>query len=235
MAEQPAAPEPDVPMPVLVRFVRQLSHDLRNHLNAAELQSAFIGEIAEDAEVKEEVKRLRGLFNEMSSALQKLSGSFQDLKLSPLPYKAEDFLHDLRRKIEAEYGEAGGSLEWEIAVAPGATLQVDPQQLQQAFMELFDNAFRHNRAAEPIAVRAQTSRDQLEFELREPKREFAAETASWGRVPLRHLKHGHYGLGLYRARRIIERHGAQFEAQFDRAHSCLVTQVRLPLASESAE
>ena len=28
-----------------VRFVRQLSHDLRNDLNAIELQSAYIGEL----------------------------------------------------------------------------------------------------------------------------------------------------------------------------------------------
>ena len=44
-----------IPLDDVVRFVRQLSHDLRNHLNAAELQAAFMNEIAEDPEVKEEV------------------------------------------------------------------------------------------------------------------------------------------------------------------------------------
>ena len=38
-----------VSMPDVVKFVRQLAHDLRNHLNAAELQSAYLDEIAEDA------------------------------------------------------------------------------------------------------------------------------------------------------------------------------------------
>ena len=36
-----------------VRFVRQLSHDLRNDLNAIELQSAYISELAQDQELTE--------------------------------------------------------------------------------------------------------------------------------------------------------------------------------------
>ena len=44
-------------MPDVVKFVRQLGHDLRNHLGAVELQAAYIGEIAEDPGLKEEVKR----------------------------------------------------------------------------------------------------------------------------------------------------------------------------------
>ncbi len=32
----------------VVHFIRQLSHDLRNHLNAIELQSAYISELERD-------------------------------------------------------------------------------------------------------------------------------------------------------------------------------------------
>ena len=32
-------------MPDIVKFIRQLGHDLRNHLNAAELQAAYLAEI----------------------------------------------------------------------------------------------------------------------------------------------------------------------------------------------
>ena len=59
--ETPAGADIQVPMAVVVRFIRQLSHDLRNDLNAAELQSAFLKEIAEDGESRRaEVQRLRG-------------------------------------------------------------------------------------------------------------------------------------------------------------------------------
>ena len=40
-----------VPWSDTVRFVRQLSHDLRNDLNAIELQSAYIGELTQDQEL----------------------------------------------------------------------------------------------------------------------------------------------------------------------------------------
>lgn len=60
-----------IPMPDVVRFVRQLSHDLRNHLNAAELQSAFLNEIAADAEMKEEISRLRGMLSDMGRDLRR--------------------------------------------------------------------------------------------------------------------------------------------------------------------
>ena len=43
----------------MVHFVRQLSHDLRNDLNAIELQSAYIGELTQDQELTTEIKRLR--------------------------------------------------------------------------------------------------------------------------------------------------------------------------------
>ena len=39
-----------------MRFVRQLNHDLRNHLNAIELQSTFLAELAQDGELKPEVQ-----------------------------------------------------------------------------------------------------------------------------------------------------------------------------------
>ena len=48
-----------VPWSDTVRFVRQLSHDLRNDLNAIELQSAYIGELTQDQELTSEIKRLR--------------------------------------------------------------------------------------------------------------------------------------------------------------------------------
>src|SRR3954451_18299390 len=54
----------------VVRFIRQLSHDLRNHLNAAELQAAYLSEIATDAEMKEEIKRLREMVSVLGTTLQ---------------------------------------------------------------------------------------------------------------------------------------------------------------------
>src|SRR3954453_15190255 len=77
-----------VPMPTIVNFLRQLSHDLRNQLNAAELQSAYLKEIASEGEIKAEVQRLRGMLGEMSPALQRLTTSLASPKLNEMSYVA---------------------------------------------------------------------------------------------------------------------------------------------------
>lgn len=212
----------------VVRFVRQLSHDLRNHLNAAELQAAYMNEVATDAEMKGEVQRLRGMFSEMGSSLQKLSGALGEIKLTTMPYEAAAFLEDLRGKLQTQYPEEAKSVQWTIEVEK-AQLNIDPQNLQAAFMELFANAFRHNRGQEAIEASGVITAGEFVFTLREPKAKFDGSTQEWGRAPFARVMQGHYGLGLHRARSIIEAHGGRFDAQFDAARVSLVTTVALPL------
>src|SRR6267143_314783 len=91
-----------VSWPDMVKFVRQLSHDIRNNLNAVELQSAYL-----------------------------------------------------------------------------------------ALLELFTNAFQHERNVKTIDAKAFIDKNRLVFELREPKSQFAASTENWGREPLRNVSQGH--------------------------------------------
>ena len=58
-ARQDAKDSLSVPWGDTIRFVRQLSHDLRNDLNAIELQSAYIAELEKNEELQGEIKRLR--------------------------------------------------------------------------------------------------------------------------------------------------------------------------------
>ena len=157
-----------VPWTDVVRFVRQLSHDLRNHLNAASLTAAYLNEVATDAEVKIEIKRL---------------------------------------------------------------LNVDPQLLQQAIIELFSNAFRHHRGEGSLIAFGKIDNQRFVFGLLEPKSRFDLPTENWGREPLHNVAPGHYGLGLHRARAIIEAHGGELHARYEPGESVLVTTITLPLSA----
>src|SRR5206468_3228427 len=126
------APEPQLAMRDIVRFVRQLSHDIRNHLNAAELQSAYLGEIANDAEVKDEIKRLRAMLSEATSTLQRLSATMAEVKLNAMEYGAADFVEDVQGKLAQQFPEMNGNVRWKVELEPGATFKIDPQVLQQA-------------------------------------------------------------------------------------------------------
>ncbi len=217
-----------VPMSRVVRFVRQLSHDLRNHLNAAELQAAYMNEVTTDAEMKGEVQRLRGMFSDMGSSLQKLTGALAEIKLTTMPYEAAAFLEDLRSKLQSQFPEEAKSVQWTIEVEK-AQLNIDPQNLQLAFLELFGNAFQHSRGNEAMEASGAITAGDFVFTLREPKAQFEGSTDKWGHEPFAKVMHGHYGLGLHRARSIIEAHAGRFDAQFDSARASLVTTVALPL------
>ena len=223
-------PERDdqVPMSHIVTFVRQLGHDLRNHLNAAELQAAYIGELAEDPELKAEIKRLRGMISGMSVALQQITSALVTNTPTLMLYSAEDFVADVHTKITAEFPNDLAKLEWKTDVGAG-TLQIDPQSLQSALTELLKNAFHHDRNDGVISVTARTDGGRFVFVIREPKSNLQLSTEKWGLEPFRSIGQGHYGLGLYRSRAIIESHGGQLSADYDPSSAILVTTVNLPL------
>ena len=220
-----------VPWMDIVHFVRQLSHDLRNHLNAAELQAAYVGEVAESEELKKEVSRLRELMAEVATSLQRVTVGLSPIQPTLMGYRAADFLEDLKQK--ADFTRDPAKVIWETE--PGdAMLNIDPQLLQQAFLELLTNAFQHEPGNGVLVAKAHIDNGQFIFTLREPKTRFQLSTEHWGREPLRKVSRGHYGLGLSRVRAIVEAHGGEFGAQYDPAVPALLTTVRLPLAKKDS-
>jgi K+-sensing histidine kinase KdpD len=216
-----------VPWIDTVRFVRQLSHDLRNHLNAIELQSAYISELDAGAELKGEIKRLREMISGLSTVLQKLT-DLGEVKPNLIPYRASDFVEDLRKTIAHEFPNESAEITWDIQEGE-AMLNVDPQLLQQAFGEIFANAFQHDRGKGALIATARSDRKRFVFSLREPKTRFESSTENWGREPFRRITRGHYGLGLNRARIIMETHGGEMQAEYDPKDSTLLTTLTLPL------
>jgi K+-sensing histidine kinase KdpD len=215
----------------VVHFIRQLSHDLRNHLNAIELQSAYISELERDDELKGEIKRLRVMISGMTSTLQSLSKAVSVVKPNLISYPAADFVEDLREKINRDFSAETAEINWKIQLGD-AMLNVDPQLLQETFIELFANAFRHNRGKGVLVATAKIDNNQFLFTLEEPKARFDLPTDNWGREPLRKISQGHYGLGLNRVRAIIEAHGGELYAQHNPEHSTLITRLGLPLEGE---
>ena len=231
MAEPPSEDRTDalnVAWRDVVRFIRQLSHDLRNHLNAIELQSAYISELEREDELKSEIKRLRGMVSGLTSALQSLSKAVSDVKPSLILYRAADLAEDLRKKIDHDFSGQGTAITWNIQVGD-AMLNVDPQLLQEALSELFANAFRHSHGKGNVVVTAKTENGQFIFTMEESNARLEGTADNWGCEPLRKVSQGHYGLGLNRVRAIIEAHGGKMYAHYDPENRSLVTTLVLPL------
>ena len=211
-------------------FVRQLSHDLRNQLNAAELQSALINELTTDEELKSEARRLRELISQLGVTLQGLSTLVAEPRPTLLPYTVQDFVSDLQKKIGHEFPEKESTVKWDIS-SPGTTLNIDPQLTEWAAVELFRNAFRHDTAGDELQVKASVADGWFSFCLREPKAGEIDPTQSM--QPLQKVSHGHYSLGLRRARNIITAHGGELTASFDPASRMLISTISLPCSTES--
>lgn len=222
-----------VPWSDTVRFIRQLSHDLRNDLNAIELQSAYISELAQDQELQAEIKRLRDVVSGLNTTLQRLSKAVGEVTPNMISYRSADFLADMRAQISGNFPNKSDQITWAVKV--DGVLNVDPQMLQEVFEELFANAFLHDRGNGPLLASARIKNDQFVFSLHEPKPGFDSATQNWGRQPLRNITQRHYGLGLNRIRAIIEAHGGELRAQYDQKAAALVSTVTLPVSTGHAE
>lgn len=229
-SEESRSESPSVPWPDMVKFVRQLGHDLRNNLNAVELQSAYLAELAEGGELKGEIQRLREMISGIGTSLQKLSAGLSQTNPNLMSYSAAHFVEDLKQKLATDFQNDAAKVNWDVQLKD-ERLQIDPQMAQQALLELFANAFQHERNVKTITAKACIENGRFIFELREPKARFDLSMENWGREPLRHLGQGHYGLGLNRTRAITEAHGGNFGAQYERATSTLVTKISLPLTA----
>ncbi len=226
-SSQPGSESPSVAWPDMVKFVRQLSHDIRNNLNAVELQSAYLAELAEQSEMKNEIQRLREMISEVGRNLQGLTSGLSQVNPTPISYPAADFIEDLKQKLAKDFADNAAKVTWDVQLKDGV-LQIDPQLAQRCFLELFANAFQHERNVKSIAAKASIDKDRFVFELHEPKAHFELSTENWGHQPLRNASQGHYGIGLHRARSIAEAHGGELRAEYDRKTSTLMTTVILP-------
>src|SRR2546427_6703895 len=170
-SEQPGNEPPSVRWHDMVKFVRQLGHDIRNNLNAVELQSAYLAELTEEAEMKNEIQRLREMVSEIGISLQRLTTSLSQANPNLISYRAADFVDDLKQKVEKDFADNATKVTWD-AQLKDAILQIDPQLAQQALLELLTNAFQHERNVKAIAVKAYVDNNRFVLELREPKAKF---------------------------------------------------------------
>ena len=223
-----------VPWSDTVRFVRQLSHDLRNDLNAIELQSAYIGELTQDQELTGEIKRLREVVSGLNTTLQSLSRAVGEVEPSLITYPTDQFLVDMRTLVERNFSKEKHEITWDVQVQNGM-LTIDPQLFQQVFVELFANAFEHNRGKGALIAKARISDGRFVFSLHEPKEVFFSDTQNWGREPFRNIRQRHYGLGLNRVRAIIEAHGGELKAEYDPKAATLVSRIAVPMSRAQSE
>ena len=220
---------PGVPWDRVERFVGQLTHDIRNGLNALELQLTFLGEISTDAEAVDEVKRVRATLGNVTRQLQTLRIATGAVHPYAMEYPAAEFFDDLRERLVKLHPGASERFVWETRLDAGFMLSVDPELTLNALLELLSNAlsFAGDSTSQIRAV-VMAAGEKATVCLHEPHAAPPAILlADWGRAPLLTTRRGAYGLGLFRVRRSIEAQGGALEVEYSEENQILTTTVAL--------
>ena len=229
----PSAPDSvrtlSVPWARIEQFVGQFTHDVRNGLNALELQLTLLGEISANAEVIAEVKAIRNTLMDVTRQLQLVKAFTGPILPHLLSYPAKDFFEDLRDRFGRLHPDAAGKVAWKIATGDVA-LEVDPELSLSALLELLANAIHFGGESPAISLLAEApAAGGITVTLRESHSQPPAVAAGdWGRTPLLTTRRGAYGLGLFRVRRIIEAQGGTLRADYSAANNVLTTMISLP-------
>ena len=224
----------DVPWERVESFVGQFSHDLRNGLNACELQLTFLAEISTDPDAVEEIKGLRASLNSITKQLQTVRTAVGSSKAHTLNYPAVDLFEDLRERFQRLHPEAAKRIEWKIKIEASKLVSIDPEITLSAALELLNNATVFADAGTPIVCEMQGHDDHVLCSVTEVcGMEPAVAAQEWGCSPLRSTRRGAYGLGLFRVRRSLQAQGSSLTFQHSVADKSLTAMMTLPLTADS--
>ena len=216
-------PSASIELSAIAAFVRQHTHDIRNHLNGLDLEAALLAEIITDSEGAESVVRLRSQIRVVAEELKALSGKFSPPEANRAPIVAGELL-----LIWQDQAAALGldSIVWGTALHD-EKINVDVAAIGEVLKELFVNARQFTGTA-GLAATADMRGGRVEFELRETTRE-SLDPSSWGVQPFVSTKRGGYGLGLWQAAQTIAANGGEITRAF-LPKGTLVTKLTFPRA-----
>ncbi len=221
-----------VPFTRVAGFVRQVTHDVRNGLNAIELQTAYAAELVSDPEALEEVRRIRGLVQQTTKMLQALSSNFWVSTPNLVPYSARIFVEDLRDRLVKQHPEHAPQVRWDVELQD-ESIAVDLEMIFAAIAEVFKNAFSFRESGGEIAARAFAEGGRLVVEITETKTAVPSPPEGWGREPFVSSRRGAYGLGLFRSRQLLAAHRGDLEVSHEPGRNLLSSRISLPLADPS--
>lgn len=223
-----AAARVAVSFETIAGFLRLLSHDVRNDLNAVDLLTAYIQDISGAEPIRGELDQLRTAIRYGSERMHRLSRAFDIPRIEAIEIPVHVLIEDLRSRMMASKPEADARLLWNVE-DENANIYVDPTLALEVFCELTDNALAFSTHESSVSVRVfRNEGDVFSWCFEQGMHEAPLHPDQWGRVPFLSARRGHYGLGLFRARRIIEAHKGSIEFSHDRRTERLSTVVHLP-------
>lgn len=219
----------EVPLHRVEMFLRQLAHDVRNDLNAMDLLISYAEDAGASALAAQTLDQLHGAVRYGSKRIQRLARAFQSPVPDCIPYPVDLLFEDLRDRIGMERPELAARLRWQFE-GRSARPALDPVLVLEALTELLENAAAFSPAEETVLVRACAHEGGGLWQVSQHCMTPPRDPSQWGVRPLESARRAHYGLGLFRVRRILRVHGARLDFVHDPVAGVLRTEVFFPEA-----
>jgi nitrogen-specific signal transduction histidine kinase len=219
-----------IPLDRVARFVRQLTHDVRNGLSAIDLETAFIAEISADEEVLAELHKLREMISETAKMLRRVSQYFHPVIVHPIPWSAATVMQEIQKTAETEFPDEEVGFENRFQ---DESVHIDLQLTLTVVLAVLRNSLQFRRDDSPVTVTGALLDGKPSIEIRERRTENPIAPTEWGVQPLLSTRPGGYGLELYQARQVVAAQGGSLDIEPDGDQ--LVTRLVLPVEALKEE
>ncbi len=208
------------------RIVRVIGHELNSSLapikSMAGTVRKLVGRQPLPDDWRDDAQAGLSIIHDRAESLERFMGAYARLAGLPPPTRRNSELSALVRRVASLHGTRiaveGGSEVW---------LKVDPDQLEQVFINLMRNAVEAAGEEGGVRVRWRTDGGAVLIEVEDDGPGLARTDNLW--VPFFTTKPHGTGIGLVLSREIVENHGGSIALENRVGAKGCVARVRLPL------
>jgi two-component system, NtrC family, nitrogen regulation sensor histidine kinase NtrY len=208
------------------RIVRVIGHELNSSLapikSMAGTVRKLVGREPLPADWREDARAGLAIIHDRAESLERFMGAYARLARLPPPTRRGAELSALVRRVASLH-------ETRITVDPGPSvhISIDPDQIEQVFINLMRNAVEASGEKGGVRVRWRGDGSAVVVEVEDDGPGLARTDNLW--VPFFTTKPHGTGIGLVLSREIVENHGGSIALQNRVGAKGCVAKVRLPL------
>lgn len=208
------------------RIVRVIGHELNSSLAPIKSMAGTIRKLVTreplPTDWRDDARAGLAIIHDRAESLERFMGAYARLARLPMPTRRGSELSALVRRVASLH-------ETRIAIEPGPTvyLAIDPDQIEQVFINLMRNAVEAAGERGGVRVRWRGNGSAVVVEVEDDGPGLARTDNLW--VPFFTTKPHGTGIGLVLSREIVENHGGSISLENRVGAKGCVASVRLPL------
>ena len=223
-----------VPQERVETFLRHLFHDLRNDLNAVDIGCALLESHTKGAVAQDDVRQVRAMLREATARIlgmrERMGGSEPQWGDYTITVLRESLEKDWTKHVQERAARKRlPEVIWEPVESVDEKVRMDGIGVKFALLELVENAVCFGVKEHPVRVRFRVSDAGVwQCVITQGWDGKGAESISrWGCECFESTARGRYGIGLYGARKYLERSGMKLKHEADATEMVLRALVTL--------